>query len=71
MNGAAGGVPRNRLKMRQFWLTGRGWMTLGGPLESPREWKGWKDAPKREALGCIVVEFRILRWELRFNLKEE
>jgi hypothetical protein len=46
-------------------------MILGGPRESRGEWTGWKNAPQTEALGCIVVEFRILRWELRFNLKEE
>jgi hypothetical protein len=27
--------------------------------------------PQTEAVGCIIAEFRILRWELRFNLKEE
>jgi len=27
--------------------------------------------PQTEAVGCIVVGFRILRWKLRFNLKEE
>jgi hypothetical protein len=52
-------------------LPGRGWKIRGGLLEPPGEWRGWKNAPQTEALGCIVVEFRILRWELRFNLKEE
>jgi hypothetical protein len=46
-------------------------MTLGGPLASLGGMARMEKHPQTEAVGCIVVEFRIIRWELRFNLKEE